>query len=168
MKKLLRLSSYLYGILTIAFVAAAVMLVVIAVHTGWQSVAQEGLTSNGALGVIEAVGLVTAAVAALQIAQTIGEEEVIRDAHIGAPTRARRYVSRFMVVIVTAMAIEGLVGTFKAMREDIALLPAVAAILVAVGFLLAGWGIFIRFNRYAEELEPESMRKAKEEDEKLE
>src|SRR5437660_353887 len=101
MKHLLRLSSYLYAILTVAFVAATVVLVVIAVRTGWRSVAEEGLTGAGALGVIEAIGLITAAVAALQIAQTIGEEEVVRDAHIGAPTRARRYVSRFMVVIVT-------------------------------------------------------------------
>jgi hypothetical protein len=33
--------------------------------------------------------------------------------------------------------------------------------------LLASWGIFIRLNRYAEELEPEAMREAKQEDEKL-
>lgn len=168
MKNLLRISSYLYAILTFAFVAAAVVLTAIAVNTAWHALASEGWTDNGALGVIEAVGLVTAAVAALQIAQTIGEEEVIRDAHIGAPTRARRYVSRFMVVIVTAMAIESLVAAFKAIHEDMALLPAVASILIAVAFLLAGWGVFIRFNRYAEELEPESMRKAKEEDAKFE
>lgn len=167
MKHLLRLSSYLYAVLTVAFVAAAVVLVIIAVHTGWQSVAQDGWTSTGALGVIEAIGLVTAAVAALQIAQTIGEEEVVRDAHLGAPTRARRYVTRFMVVIVTAMAIEALVAVFKAIHEDLALLPAVSSILIAVAFVLAGWGVFIRFNRDAEELEPESMREAKEEDEKF-
>jgi hypothetical protein len=167
MKVLLRLSSYLYAALTVAFVAASVMLTVIALNAGWQALAQEGLTISGAQGVIEAVGLVTAAVAALQIAQTIGEEEVIRDAHISAPTRARRFVSRFMVVIVVAMSIEGLVATFKAIREDLALLPAASCILVAVAFLLTGWGIFIRLNRYAEELEPESMREALEEDEKL-
>ena len=31
----------------------------------------------------------------------------------------------------------------------------------------AGWGIFIRLNRYAEELEPEAMQEAKREDHKL-
>jgi hypothetical protein len=72
-----------------------------------------------------------------------------------------------MVVISTAMAIEALVATFKAIHEDLSLLPAVSSILAAVALLLIGWGAFIRFNRYAEELEPESMRKAMEEDEKL-
>ena len=39
--------------------------------------------------------------------------------------------------------------------------------VLSVGVLLAGWGIFIRMNRYAEELEPEAMAAAKLEDEKL-
>jgi hypothetical protein len=41
-------------------------------------------------------------------------------------------------------------------------------VLISAGILLAGWGIFIKFNRSAEELEPEAMAKAKREDAKLE
>jgi len=33
--------------------------------------------------------------------------------------------------------------------------------------VLAGWGVFVRLNRYAEELEPEGMEAAKREDRKL-
>jgi hypothetical protein len=43
-----------------------------------------------------------------------------------------------------------------------------ASILVAAGVLLAAWGVFVRLNRYAEELEPEAMAQAKSEDRKLE
>jgi hypothetical protein len=39
---------------------------------------------------------------------------------------------------------------------------------VMAGVLLAAWGLFIRLNRSAEELEPEAMAQAKREDEKLE
>jgi len=113
------------------------------------------------------VGLLAAAVVALQIAQTITEEEVIRDSHVSAPTRVRRFLSRFMVVLVVALAIEGLVGTFKAIHEDVAHLMYAAGLLISVGVLLAGWGVFIRLNRYAEELEPEAMAAAKREDKKL-
>ena len=52
----------------------------------------------------EALGLLTVAVVALQIAETIIEEEVIRNAEISAPTRFRRFLSRFLVVIVVALA----------------------------------------------------------------
>jgi hypothetical protein len=54
-----------------------------------------------------------------------------------------------------------------ALREDPAQLPYAASLLVAVGFLLAGWGAFVWLNRVAEELEPEAMAQAKSEDEKL-
>ena len=111
--------------------------------------------------------LIAVAVVALQIAQTIVEEEVIREAHVSAPTRVRRYLSRFMVVIVIALAVEGLVATFKALHDDLAQLPNAASILAAVAVLIAGWGVFIHLNRSAEELEPEAMEEAKNEDQKL-
>ena len=79
----------------------------------------------------------------------------------------RRFLSRFLVVVVVALAIEGLVATFKALHEDLGHLPHAASLVLAVGVLLAGWGIFIRMNRYAEELEPEAMEAAKQEDRKL-
>ena len=78
----------------------------------------------------------------------------------------RRFLSRFMVVIVVAVAVEALVATFKA-REHPELLLYAAATLTAVGVLLASWGLFVRLNRYAEELEPEAMAEAKREDDKL-
>jgi hypothetical protein len=39
--------------------------------------------------------------------------------------------------------------------------------LAGTGLLLAGWGLFIKLNVYAEELEPEAMEEAKMEDRKL-
>jgi hypothetical protein len=40
-------------------------------------------------------------------------------------------------------------------------------VLVAAGVLLSGWGVFIRMNKAAEELEPEAMQAAKSEDAKV-
>jgi hypothetical protein len=166
MKIVLRLISTVHGLMAVLFACAGLVLIVIAARIGW-SVVVAGLDRAAAQGIIEAIGLLAAAVVALQIAQTITEEEVIRDAQISAPTRVRRFLSRFLVVVVVALAIEGLVATFKALHEDMAQLPFAASLLAAVGLLLAGWGAFIRLNRYAEELEPEAMAAAKREDSKL-
>ena len=125
------------------------------------------MNRGAAQGVIEAIGVLAAAVVALQIAQTITEEEVVRDAHISAPTRVRRFLSRFLVVIVVAIAIEGLVATFRSADQDPVRLLYAAGLLSSAAALLAGWGFFIRCNRYAEELEPEAMAEAKSEDKKL-
>jgi hypothetical protein len=99
-----------------------------------------------------------AAVVALQIAETIFEEEVIRNADISAPTRIRRFLSRFFVVVIVALAIEGLVATFKAIHEDPAQLPYAAIILVATGILLAAWAF--SFAEPLCRLEAEAMEEA--------
>jgi hypothetical protein len=166
MKALLRLFSAVHALMALLFACATLLLIAIAARIGWAAFAA-GLDRAAAQGLIEAVGLLAAAVVALQIAQTITEEEVIRGAHISAPTRVRRFLSRFLVVVIVALAIEGLVATFRAMHENPAQLPYAASLLFSVGVLLAGWGVFIRLNRYAEELEPEAMQAAKREDRKL-
>ena len=166
MRLVVRVFRFLHGLMAALFAGAAIMLITIAARMGWLAFVG-GLDQAAAQSIIEAVGLLAAAVVALQIAETITEEEVIRDADVSAPTRVRRFLSRFFVVIIVALAIEGLVATFKAIHEDPTQLPYAASILVAVGILLAAWGVFIGFNRQAEELEPEAMADAKREDRKL-
>ena len=165
MKFLKGFFSTAHAVLGLLFVLVSVLITVLAVQTGWHAVGAEA--EDSAEMAIEAIGLLAIAVVSLQIAQTITEEEVVRDAHISAPTRVRRYLSRFMVVVVVALSIEGLVGTFKALHEEPELLPHAASVLVAAGLLMAGWGVFIRFNKAAEELEPEAMKAAKSEDAKV-
>jgi hypothetical protein len=167
MKLLLRFVSLLHALIALLFVAAAVLLMGIALRTGWQAVGSD-FGGPAALALIEAMGLIAVAVVALQIAQTILEEEVIREAHVSGPTRVRRFLSRFLVVVVVALSIEGLVATFKALHDRPEQLPQAATILYGVAALLAGWGVFIRLNRSAEELEPEAMQHAMREDAKVE
>jgi hypothetical protein len=166
MKFLLRVFSAVHGLIAALFACAALVLVAVAAHEGWRAIGA-GLDDATGQQIIEAVGLLAAAVVALQISQTIAEEEVIRDAHISAPTRVRRFLSRFFVVVVVALVIEGLVGTFKAIHEDMTMLAYAAALIFSAASLLAGWGVFIKLNRAAEELEPEAMEEAKREDEKV-
>jgi len=77
MKTVLRVISTVHGLMAVLFACAAVILIVIATRVGWTALVS-GLDRAAAQGVIEAVGLLAAAVVALQIAQTITEEEVIR------------------------------------------------------------------------------------------
>ncbi|WP_428416539.1 hypothetical protein [Methylibium sp.] len=166
MKIVLRAFSMIHAVMALLFALASLLLMAIAARTGWAAVAG-GIDQGAALGLIEATGLMAVAVVALQIAQTITEEEVVREAHVSGPTRVRRFLSRFLVVVVVALAIEGLIGVFKALRENPEHLSGAALLLVAVGVLLAGWGVFIRLNTAAEALEPEAMEQAKREDRKL-
>jgi hypothetical protein len=81
--------------------------------------------------VLESIALLTVAVAALELGQTIIEEEVQREAQMSAPTRVRRFLSRFMIVLVVALAIEALVAVFEFSHEHPAHLPYAAPGLAA-------------------------------------
>jgi hypothetical protein len=114
--------------------------------------------------ILECVGLLTIAVAALELGQTIHEEELLRQTRISAPSRARRFLSRFLVVIVVALAIETLVAVFQFVHKAPTQLPYAAWIGFTAATLLLAWGVFVKLNRSVEELEPESLAQTKQED----
>ncbi|MCP1573916.1 Ni/Fe-hydrogenase subunit HybB-like protein [Herbaspirillum rubrisubalbicans] len=166
MKRIMGIFGVVHGVIAVLFALAALALIAIAARMGFEALT-EGMGLAQAQALIEAIGILAAAVVAFQIAETITEEEVVRDANISAPTRVRRFLSRFFVVVIVALAIEGLVMTFRAVHEEATDLIYAAALLAGTGVLLAAWGYFIYCNRAAEELEPDAMQEAKEEDKKI-
>ena len=164
MKFLLKVFPAGHFVISALFVTAAALLIAFAVHDLWMLVGSAQDSAGRVHAVLNAIALLTIAVATLELGQTILEEEVQREAHMAAPTRVRRFLSRFMVVLVVALSIETLVAVFEFSRTDPSKLPYAATIGVAAAALLAAWGVFIKLNRAAEELEPEAMDKAKEED----
>ncbi|MEZ5421218.1 MAG: hypothetical protein R2708_28295 [Vicinamibacterales bacterium] len=114
--------------------------------------------------VLRGVGYLTIAVAALELGQTVLEEEVLRTTHVSGPTRVRRFLSRFLVVVVVSLAVESLIAVFHFAQDAPEQLPNAAAIAGAAALLLAAWGVFVSLNRAAEEIEPESLAATKRED----
>ena len=101
-KLALRLYAVLHAVLALLFACVGVALIGIAASSSWRALA-EGFDEKTAQALIEALGMLAVAAVGLQISQTIGEEEVMREAHISAPTRVRRYLSRFLVVVIVAL-----------------------------------------------------------------
>ena len=150
------------------FFLCAVALMVLAGNELWNGLFAAGVDIRARFdSVLECIGMLTIGLVALELSQTIFEEEVQRDVKVSGPTRVRRYLSRFLVVIVIALCIETLVAVFELMHDDPAKLPYAAAIGASAAVLLIAWGLFVRFNRSAEELEPEAMAQTKREDRKV-
>lgn len=157
-------------IISLLFVICALALIILAMVQLWEGIQPfTDLSLGQRLNVVlESIAVLTVAVAALELGQTLLEEEVQREAHMGAPTRVRRFLSRFMVVLVVALSIESLVLVFRLGHDNPEQLPYAAAVGLTAAVLMAAWGLFIWLNRSAEELEPEAMEQAKKEDEKVE
>ena len=169
MRAVIPLFTLAYAAVALLFGLAAIILMGFALAELWAAVVPaEGLPlQSRAATAIESLGMLAVALVALEMAQTVMEEEVIRRVHVSAPTRVRRYLSRFLVVVVVALAIEGLVGVVQALHERPETLPHAAAVSVGAAALLAAWGVFIRLNRSVEELEPEGIQEARREDHKV-
>ena len=169
MKFLYRLFPAGHLIIGVLFLASSAALIVVAGVQLWHGIQifAEGPLIGRLNAILESIAVLTVAVAALELGQTLLEEEVQREAHMSAPTRVRRFLSRFMVVLVVSLSIETVVLTFRLSQERPEYLPYAASIGITAALLLAAWGVFIWFNRAAEQLEPEAMQEAKREDHKI-
>jgi hypothetical protein len=170
MSFLLRLFPVGHFVISVLFLLAGAALIALAAVQLWHGIQ---LFESAPLlprlnAVLESIAVLTVAVAALELGQTILEEEVHRQAQMSAPTRVRRFLSRFMVVLVVALSIETVVLVFRLSQDAPEMLPYAASVGAAAALLLAAWGLFIRLNRSAEELEPEAMQAAKREDRNVE
>jgi hypothetical protein len=156
-------------VISVLFLIAGFALIALAAAQLWQGIQlfEPAPLLSRLNAVLESIAVLTVAVAALELGQTILEEEVQREAHMSAPTRVRRFLSRFMVVLVVALSIETVVLTFRVAQDAPEHLPYVASVGLTAALLLAAWGVFIWFNRAAEQLEPEAMQDAKREDRKI-
>ena len=169
MKAILPLFTLAYAAVAALFAASALVLMGFAFMELWEAVAPgegQALAARAATA-IESIGLLAVALVGLEMSQTVVEEEVVRRVQVSAPTRVRRYLSRFLVVVVVALAIESLVAVVRALHERPETLPHAASVAVGAAAVLAAWGVFVRFNRTVEELEPEGIEEAKGEDRKV-
>jgi hypothetical protein len=169
MKAILPIFTAAYALISLLFGLAAFVLMGFGAAELWEAVVtgREEAVPDRVAGAIESIGLMAVALVSLEMAQTVREEEVVRRVHVSAPTRVRRYLSRFLVVVVVALSIESLVAVVQALHQRPETLPHAAAVAIGAAALLVAWGAFVRLNATAESLEPEGIREARGEDHKV-
>lgn len=169
MKHLLKIFPLGHLAISVMFIGSAFALLAFAGYELLQAIVPTAGRDNSARvdGLLDCIALLTIAVASLELGQTIVEEEIQRASQISSPSRVRRFMSRFLVVLVVALSIEALVAAFRFSRDNPSYLPYAASIGLMAAALLAAWGVFIHFNLGAEKLEPEALAAAKEEDRKI-
>jgi hypothetical protein len=168
-KAILPIFTVAYGVVSLLFGLAAFVLMGFATIELWEAVVvvRGDAVPSRVARAIESIGLMAVALVSLEMAQTVMEEEVVRRVHVSAPTRVRRYLSRFLVVVVVALSIESLVAVVQAIHQRPEMLPHAAAVAIGAAALLVAWGAFVRLNAAAESLEPEGIREARDEDHKV-
>jgi hypothetical protein len=141
-----------FAIVVILFAGCAVALIAFSGMELWRAVMpSEVLTLTKRFDVIlDCIAMLTIAMAAMELAQTIVEEEFEHTSRLSAASRARRVLSRFLVVVIVSLAIESLVAIFKLMHDDPAKISGAAFIAFAAAALLVAWGVFIRMSQHGQ------------------
>jgi putative Mn2+ efflux pump MntP len=104
---------------------------------------------------LQSVGAVIIAVAILDVAKYMIEEEVFRNKELRSPKEARETLTKIMVIVAIAVSIEALVYIFKAGAEDLRLLVYPAFLIVTVVLLIVGLGIYQKLSINSENTENE-------------
>jgi hypothetical protein len=137
---------------TILFAIAAAFLVLLAVtlvgYSAYQvgnAVANAGqVLAAGDFGyiIIDSVGYVVIAIAILDIAKHLIEEEVLRDGKTAKAGTFGRNLSEFLLIISIAVFLEGLVLVFKVTQDDIKLLIYPVSLLLVGVAMTIGLAVF--------------------------
>jgi len=138
-----------FAIVVVLFAGCAVALIVFSGLELWRAVMPSvGLTLTNRFDVIlDCIAMLTIAMAAMELAQTIVEEEFEQSTRLSAAARARRVLSRFLMVVIVSLAIESLVAIFKLLHDDPAKISDAASIAFAAAALLVAWGVFIKLSQ---------------------
>jgi hypothetical protein len=130
----------MFAIASTLLTVLAVMLVGYAVYQVVTAMAAANrVLSSGDFGyiVIDSVGYVVIAIAILDIAKHLFDEEVLQAHEFQSDSTSRRNFSRFISIISIAVFLEGLVLVFKVTQDDIKLLVyPVLLLLVGVAMTM--------------------------------
>jgi hypothetical protein len=149
------LMSLIYLLAAIALAGMAVLIMVWSVYEIYDHIVSiwhahaAGATTPGKdfMGtMLQAAGAVIIAVAILDVAKYMVEEEVLRRKELRSAREARETLTKIAVIISIAVSIEGIIYIFKAGAKDVSLLIYPATLILAATLLIVGLGIYQRLS----------------------
>ena len=138
---------FLFAIAAAFLIFLAALLIGYSGYQVWKTIATAGqVLASGDFGyiVIDCVGYVVIAIAILDVAKHLFEEEVLGWRDLRKASNFRRNFSRFISIILIAIFLEGLVLVFKVTQDDIKLLIYPVLLLSAGVAMMIGLAVFQR------------------------
>jgi hypothetical protein len=94
--------------------------------------------------ILNTVSFIVISIAVLDVGKYLIEEEVVRDKELRSPEEARKTLTKFLVIIIIAASLEGLVYIFTAGKIDLSLLLYPAILLISIAVLILSLSFFQR------------------------
>ncbi len=109
-----------------------------------------GGTDEASTLLLSNLSLIIIAIAILDVAKYVIEEAIARSTEIKSPREARQTLTKFIVIVFVAIALETIVNIFLASKQGFDQLIYPSLLLLANTILLVGLGYFQRLSTYVE------------------
>ena len=98
---------------------------------------------------LDEVALIVFSIAVIDVSKYLMTEEVLKEKD-SSPKEARRSFTKFVIIIVTALALEALVITIETVKTDISKLIYPILMFITATIFLIGLGVYQRLNAASE------------------
>ncbi len=146
MKSFRYFTNVVYSIAAGSLLLAAIALVV----RGLWNVAEAFQQHSVETHLLRAVGLIVVAMAVFDVAKYLFEEEVVGTRELGQAREARKSLTKFMVIIIIALSLQGLTFIFITGQTDVKAIAYPVVLIVVSGFLMIGVGYYQRLSTHIE------------------
>lgn len=136
---------YIVGCLILYLIALAIIVIaVVNILQGWSA------GNYSVYKLLDEVGLLVFSIAVIDVVKYLMVEEVIREKEQSCPTAKRKALTKFAVIISTALSLEGLVLTIETAKTDVTQILYPMSLLITAILFIVGIGIYQRLNSSSE------------------
>lgn len=137
--------AYIIGCLTLYLIA--VWIIFAALYGLFKEVTQETFS---VYHLLDEVGLIIFAIAAIDVVKYLADEEIIRGAEKRSEKEEKQSLTKFIVIISTALALEGLVLTIETAKTNIEHLLYPILLLTASAFFIITMAVYKKLTSKAD------------------
>lgn len=138
------------------YIAACVVLYLIAfcilISAVWGIIADMRSGEYTVYKLLDEVGLIVFSMAVIDVGKYLMLEEVMRKGgHEKPPQESRKTLTKFAIIIASALSLEGLVLTIEVAKQDVTKILYPVSVLLTSTFYIIGIGIYQKLNAASEQ-----------------
>lgn len=149
-----RMVMYIYLVAAVSLAVMALIMMFWSIYEVWHEVFNRSVGEDKFIStMLRSVGAIIIAVAIVDVAKYMIEEEVMEHKEKRSPKEIRETLTKVLIIVTIAVGIEGLIYIFKAGAKDITLLVYPAILIVTSVIMIVGLGMYQKLSVAAEKME---------------
>jgi hypothetical protein len=133
------LGNALYFIAILLLFSIALILMAYSI---WELLSNLTLKEHLIQNILQAIGATIVAIAIIDVAKYLVEEELFRERELRSPGEARKTLTKIITILIIAIGLESLVYIFKAGMSDVSLLLYPGLLFIGSTFALVALGLY--------------------------